>query len=267
MPSISSATDTELYMYYGNAGASDQEDSSAVWGSYVAVHHLSSLLDSTANHHDATVVGDAVIAQSDGIGDSALVDGAGDGYTLGDINALDGIPAMTLSAWVRMTAYSSIQGVLGKTNSGSSTGWGLSSGSSSGLEGTNDVAVNVGGLGSGGSGDVTTSNVLVLNRPQLWVLVYNGAASTQAARIRVYVDGAEIATTAFGSAIPPTTPSTNHPVQIATTPFQPTTSVIGMMDEVRFSSSVRSVSWIATEYENQRAGSTMVSVSAAEDLP
>jgi len=41
IPSLASAVDTEIYIYYGNASASDQEDPTNVWNSnYVAVWHM-----------------------------------------------------------------------------------------------------------------------------------------------------------------------------------------------------------------------------------
>ena len=42
VPSLSSSTDTDLYMYYGNAGASNQEQATSVWSNnYRGVYHLS----------------------------------------------------------------------------------------------------------------------------------------------------------------------------------------------------------------------------------
>ncbi|UCE96691.1 MAG: DUF2341 domain-containing protein, partial [Candidatus Bathyarchaeota archaeon] len=48
---LSSTTDTVLYMYYGNAGASNQEDVTGVWdANYVMVHHLEETLAPDAGY-------------------------------------------------------------------------------------------------------------------------------------------------------------------------------------------------------------------------
>jgi hypothetical protein len=41
---------------------------------------------------------------------------------------------------------------------------------------------------------------------------------------------------------------------------------LGQLDEVRISSTLRSNDWLAAEYNNQRAGSTFVSVGVEESL-
>jgi hypothetical protein len=58
--SLSHSTDTTIYMYYGNSGASNQENVAGTWDdNYVAVYHMndnttSSILDSTSNNNDGT---------------------------------------------------------------------------------------------------------------------------------------------------------------------------------------------------------------------
>ena len=67
VPSVSSTTDTDIYLYYGNSGASSQQNATSVWDSnFVAVQHLNEdpstgglrpILDSTNNKLDATSSG------------------------------------------------------------------------------------------------------------------------------------------------------------------------------------------------------------------
>lgn len=56
IPLISSSIDTDIYIYYGNSLASDTEDPNNVWdGDFKAVYHMDSgLLDSTINGYDLT---------------------------------------------------------------------------------------------------------------------------------------------------------------------------------------------------------------------
>jgi len=64
IPSLSTSADTDIYMYYGNAGASSQENAASVWttgGKYVAVYHLENdANDSTGNHNGTNNGGDFV---------------------------------------------------------------------------------------------------------------------------------------------------------------------------------------------------------------
>ncbi|MFX0167245.1 MAG: DUF2341 domain-containing protein [Candidatus Hodarchaeota archaeon] len=75
IPSLSTSTDTKIYMYYGNSTMGSQQNPVGVWDSnYYSVYHMnqdpsnSSVLDSTANNYDLN---------------------AGSGFTSGDF--IDGI--------------------------------------------------------------------------------------------------------------------------------------------------------------------------------
>ncbi|MCX6665569.1 MAG: DUF2341 domain-containing protein, partial [Euryarchaeota archaeon] len=56
--SLSSSSDTEIYIYYGNAGCSNQQNTQGVWdGNYIAVWHMNSLSDSTSYGNTLTLPG------------------------------------------------------------------------------------------------------------------------------------------------------------------------------------------------------------------
>ena len=56
IPSLSSSTDTQFCLYYGNSSCSSQQDVTNVWDSnYKGVWHLhDDLLDATSNNNDGT---------------------------------------------------------------------------------------------------------------------------------------------------------------------------------------------------------------------
>ena len=61
-PSLSASADTEFYLYYGNAAASDQQDVSATWSDYSAVYHFEDdpgggTLNDSLGVNDGAVVG------------------------------------------------------------------------------------------------------------------------------------------------------------------------------------------------------------------
>jgi hypothetical protein len=73
VPSLSSGVDTVIRMYYGNAGASDQQDPDNVWTDYDFVLHMKEdptsaggdeILDSSSNNRDFTTAGTMVTADS-----------------------------------------------------------------------------------------------------------------------------------------------------------------------------------------------------------
>ena len=61
VPTASSTSDTDVYMYYGKADATDGADPTNVWDSnYKVVHHMTpALYDSTSNEHDGSNQGSA----------------------------------------------------------------------------------------------------------------------------------------------------------------------------------------------------------------
>lgn len=68
VPTASSTSNTDVYMYYGKADASDGADPTNVWdGNYELIMHMdSSLEDSTSNSNDGTNSGSALGLASDG---------------------------------------------------------------------------------------------------------------------------------------------------------------------------------------------------------
>lgn len=85
--SVDSTSDTKLWMYYGNAGASNQEDVEGTWnGNYLAVYHCNqssgNMIDSTSNGYDLTASGTPAYEQTGhGVKYSIGFDGATDYFT------------------------------------------------------------------------------------------------------------------------------------------------------------------------------------------
>ena len=108
IPLLSGSTDTDIYMYYGNAGCSSQEDTTgAVWenGDYDGVWHLSeggtgTRFDSTSNNNDGTPTSydgdEATTGKIDGADD---FDGLND-YISATDNSIDLSGDFTLECWV-----------------------------------------------------------------------------------------------------------------------------------------------------------------------
>ena len=104
IPSLSSSSDTILYMYYGNPTCNNQQNISGTWNSnYKMVQHLNessgSLLDSTTNDNDGTNNGASKKIESK-IDGGYDFDGS-DNITVSDSSSLDIENSITLEGWVK----------------------------------------------------------------------------------------------------------------------------------------------------------------------
>jgi hypothetical protein len=75
VPSISAVADTDIYVYWGKAGAADGQDAASVWDAdFQAVYHLhDDFLDSTSHNRDLTNYGSTDAAGK--VGDCQSFDG------------------------------------------------------------------------------------------------------------------------------------------------------------------------------------------------
>ena len=105
VPSLSSGTDTEFYMVYGDAGVVvSQEDVNGTWEAHFkAVYHLAetsgTLLDSTINGVDLTAFNEPTYGQVGQIGNCLLFDDALDQYLQATVAAATAHP-VTMTCWV-----------------------------------------------------------------------------------------------------------------------------------------------------------------------
>jgi len=116
---ISSSFDTEIYMYYGNADCSSQQNVSGVWDSnYVLVQHLD---ETSGSHYDSTsygnhgTVGPGVVQDAIGqIGGADNFSGTQDHVNVSDSSSLDLSTGGTLEAWIKINSYTDFAGVIHK---------------------------------------------------------------------------------------------------------------------------------------------------------
>jgi subtilisin family serine protease len=102
MPSLSSVDNTNIFMYYGNAAAVNQENVAGTWRSeYKAVYHLhDDSNDSTSNNNDCTNDGSTNTAGR--IADAQEFDGVDDILRCGSNGSIDDIWSSggTMSVWL-----------------------------------------------------------------------------------------------------------------------------------------------------------------------
>ncbi len=264
VPSLSATADTVVYMYYGNASATDQQNAGAVWDSgFKGVWHLSEgptstapqFKDSTGNANHGTAQGSiASGAQVAGKVDGSItLDGTSD-YISTTTQAT--VPnTVTVEAWFKTSTASGKKIV------------GYASDQTGVLEANYDRMLWVGidgklrfGVYDGALRMAASTGTVTDGAWHHAAGVYDNVAQT----ISLYLDGALVSTAATG-----TSPqSYTGWWRIGSYMMYPgwTNSLAGYfpgsVDEVRVSNTARSAGWITTEYNSQSSPSTFFSTAS-----
>ena len=109
IPSLSAVTDTEIYMYYGNSGAGNQEDAANVWDSnYKMVQHMEetsggtdNITESTINANHGTDNNTPTLGAAGQIDGAISFDGLDDSIDLGLGNNINVTRPLTIETWIK----------------------------------------------------------------------------------------------------------------------------------------------------------------------
>lgn len=241
VPTLTTSGDTELYMYYGNAGVGAQADAVNVWDSnFKTVLHLGdgSTLSATSSTgiNNGTKVG-TISALAGKIGGAACANGTT--QCSGTASTSNGLTfttfsstTPTLTAWIKLDNASGYQNVAALNNS-------------------NGVWLNAGKMDLYTTADHNANTSVGTGA---WVhvgMTYDGTT------IRYYYNGA---TDGTGSAF-----AFNYQINAMFKDANGTAETLkGSMDEIRFSNVVRSAGWIETEYNTMNSPSTFYSLGVEE---
>jgi hypothetical protein len=251
IPNLSSITDTNLYLYYGNGASGNQQNPQATWNSdYLMVHHMEetgNIIDSTLNGLNAVNYG--TTTDSNGmIAGSRYFNSLTDRYDFGNPVALNpGMSSWTITLWTKIVHVdSSIMLRKWGSNAGFIlylyNGWG----------GTNYFKV----------GDGTHTTYRYWNTPWsdgTWhyiTIVINRNTNL----IDLYLDG--LLNNGGGSAniagFESLTTSAN---------FLLYGGINGRHDEFTVSTTVRNASWVRASYDNQNDPSSFYKIYPEEPIP
>ncbi len=108
--SLSSSSDTKIWMYYGNSTCSSQENITGVWDSnHVLVQHLNETsgthYDATANNNDGTPYGGLNQNATGKVNGADVLDGTDDAVVAPDAASLDITDTVTIEAWIYSTDF------------------------------------------------------------------------------------------------------------------------------------------------------------------
>ena len=259
IPSLSSATDTTLYLYYGDPAAADTQNRAGVWDAdFEAVWHLAETIggsgaikDSTQRTNDGTDLGGVTLAATAQLGTGARFDGVDDHIMIPQDPSLTNTASKaTLEMWVNwMQAIGTdYQRLLLASNSLAGDGKGM------------EWATNAMGQyyyypsNAGGNNYASIASPFTNGSWHHVVMTPDFATKS----VAIFVDGVQ------RTAAQDNTPMDWLALETAADwhwgGAPPRTKFAGMMDEIRVSKIVRSPGWIATEYANQKSPSTFYSV-------
>ena len=273
VPSL--ALNTEIYMYYGNALASAQEDVSGTWsedGSFESVWHMdetSGDINDSANSDTATSTN--VTQNADGptwLGGADTFNGSNAYYTLNSgVNTDFTTESFSISAWVYPNDYDPDPpdaGIIYDNRyeiNGTDTGWLF------GLYDNGQLVFDING-DSDNATERSDSDVYIEDSWQMVTAVKDGGTVTY------YVDGDTVGSDSVGASETVTYDGgtnyhligmvggdyANHSYGIPNRYFN------GSMDELRISSTNRDANWIKATYSNQSDPSTFFTLGSEEDV-
>lgn len=262
--SLSATTDTDFYIYYGNAGASDYATNATygaenVWDSNFKLVSHNGSDDSTSNAHNGTLNGDASVQTSQSaVGEEAVSgDGNGDYVAFGDIG-VSGNSQITVSVFSYVNGSTSDGAIWGGNNTTESgddrTGLRYDSrGYSGGGSNVFKFAVSTGG----GDSQSESSNQSV-SYTTWQALAFSWASGEQP---KLYIDGSEDTPSFGGGSISGSIDDmTNFCLFIGARDA----SMNGYIDEVRVSNIDRGSSWNTSEQINLQTPTTFYTVGSEE---
>ena len=256
---LSSSTDTDFYIYYGNASATEPAVTATygrnnVWDTnYLGVWHLEEtpngsaydVVDSTGNNFDMRAAGTTPTSTTGQLGKGVQFAG-GRLYSNATWQANQPI---TMEAWIYLTS------------TGNQTVFGTGADSLANRRnllmfgGTKIQHTEVGG-------DVRQNGSIAINN---WHYVCTTKdAVGGAGSVSLYANGNFEASTLLNPSYPPstTTGATNN-IFLGSN-VSGTETLSGIIDEARFSTTERTSDWISTQYNNQNSASTFYSAGAQE---
>jgi hypothetical protein len=251
IPTLSATADTVIYMYYGNASASDQQDIAGTWDSNTKlVYHMDDLTTSTVD--DSTSNGnDGTKRAAGGPAETAALVASGQQFTSSNHDYIDGgtassldVSDFTVSGWMKFAGTGTVTGFQsliwkGDGNSDSTFNYFL--------ETNNAGNIRVGYAVSNGFKTLDSTTAL---QGGAWYY-FTGTYATATHTLSLYVNG-QLENSAVEAFDPASVTSPLVVGACSSNSGTPTCdNMNGTIDEVHVSDVARSAGWIATEYNNQ----------------
>lgn len=264
VPMLSPTSMTAIYMYYGNPLAADQQQRNAVWDSnYLGVWHFgdapsATLVDSTTFMRMGTKAAANAPSSVEGmIGGGQLFSGNADFVEIGNAVELDS-PELTFEAWMNVHTNTIDERRIYDAPTTFAIRTAISYPGTAAPAGTNPHSVIM--QASTTFAVMTAAEALVADT---WIHLVVQPGPGTAAMPPIGFSNGTLQTNSSSTFI---LAQDSARAAIGGRPNVSGHAIDGMMDEVRISRVKRTPGWITTSYENQKAGSTFVTLAAPEAL-
>lgn len=257
IPSLSSSVDTVIYIYYGNALASNQQDAANVWDTnFKMVQHLQessggtdAIKDSTSNANHGTDSNAPAFGATGKIDSAISFDGTNDIIDYGSDNSLKMTDALTIGLWVNRTDSTTFERFLSHSIDTANYAYEL------GVDVTEPqkwrFRLN---------NDAVTLKTAMSGSPGQWlylVVTYDkNAGGTD--EIKMYENGSLVGSQDYSTAM------ANHGNLKTNRQGKSDGWVKSVIDEVRISDIARSSDWILTSFNNQNSPATFYTLGSEE---
>jgi hypothetical protein len=255
IPTLTSAADTTLYLYYGNAAAGNVSSAGPWSNGFKVVYHLKNNPSDSSQVFDSTSSGNTLTKQATSTEVTAIVgegqETSSNGYLTSTANiGISGSSPRTLELWVKVAAAQTATGPSGIL------GWGSS---------TYDLRLCYLTCAVGSSttfsvwtfGFPTTDGDIASDIPSVDNQWHHVAMTYDGTNLCLFVDGAIKGASAV------TLATDDGPLQLGRTiPYE--SFVTGLFDEARVHSVARSAAWLKFSYHNTKAGTRDISWGAQE---
>lgn len=247
VPTLDS-TGQSIYMYYGNSGASNQENVTGTWNSnYQWVHHLEEssgqAIDSTSNNFDSDAQG-ATQGVAGPINSAYDYDGSVKTDFTSGTPPLDGASALTISAWINSDSTgvdASIQGSITGTSNDNSTGYRYDASGFNG-GGTSVIKLSVRNQAGSNSTGETASNSQTTSKQFLIMTWAAGEAPS------LFIDAAEASYTSSPTTLSGNADVPNFYFGAGQRDEGGAAFWAGLLDEMRASNVKASQDWITSRF-------------------
>ncbi|MEA3288299.1 MAG: DUF2341 domain-containing protein, partial [Candidatus Marinimicrobia bacterium] len=262
MPTLSPASDSIIYLYYGKSGIYSDQSDTLTWNSnYLGVWHLEDLSDAAGTY--TLTDHNTAVSSSGKLGSAREFDGDGD--DLEELKAgtyLDGLSSISISLWAKADAVGTDKGLIYADDPDA-------------LDRRLMIRQDAAGEKGGGT-NVYRTALLVGTTSKQRHESSNGSATTSWQHITMtrtdgdltdfYIDGS-LDTPSWGKSRSGTTNKSEKLIIGKGSKDGATSSWDGLIDEVRISNVELSADWIATEYTNMTSPGTFHTVSTTNELP
>ncbi|TNE27349.1 MAG: DUF2341 domain-containing protein [Bacteroidetes bacterium] len=238
LPSLSDVDTTVLYLYYGNSLVTTDPSVSGTWSSdFIIVDHMESTGSANAVSGGVSPSSDNTSSATGLINNARSFNGSTQIVQYPHGTATDRSGNFTISMWINSTNSGSSPDLMSK--------WSSNSGYIFTLAG-NDIQAK-----SDKSSITSSANAIADNNWHHVAVVWNASTTNR----YLYIDGVEVKSDGKPGPSSTTTPLTYSSIA---NPFA------GLMDEVRLVGVPRSSNWMTTEFNNQSAPDTFITMGEEE---